>query len=109
MKTIKYTVHEGFLKRHAANVDEVLKILKIIPAGSTYYITDKNGKDVNPIMFEVLDIHDRIERLQIEEDLLREQLKKLQKICPHEETELTYDPSGNNGDGYTCLICGVDI
>ena len=110
MSKIMYTIHEGFLKRHAKSFDEAVTILQNIGAGHTYYVTDSEGKYINPIRFEMAGLYEEIDKLQAKEAGLREHIEKLQKICPHDEGTLyTPDPSGNNDDGYTCLICGADI
>lgn len=46
------------------------------------------------------------EALKIQEEKLRETLKKIQSECPH-EFEYIPDASGNNDDGHCCAICGV--
>jgi len=99
MSEIKYTIHEGFLKRHATSINEALKIIENLPAGCTYHITDDKGEEVNPIMFEIMDANKKIDNLNCAIDILRIRIKHLQEIYPHDKAERTYDPSGNNDDG----------
>lgn len=42
-------------------------------------------------------------------EAVRRRIRALMKQCTHPKTEYWQDPSGNNGGGPVCQVCGEDL